>query len=404
MTESEGAVTAAIDHYYGIFKFVHCAAAKSSFLQARKFVSEADDVKAIEKFQECLKLCDNNTDKKTVSLVIEEYNKFLSNNKRKLEAQMNDPFIDWAKIVKRNVCKFEERHDHLPQGIFLMKLQVQDCFKEMVVLGRKTISELWRQNLIPEIFCSQIREDMLLGVLGDWRVSDEKIIAYYHPFDTTDKRVVFSSAVSGLIKDATYVDIVYPFPLLPLQARKELTSPAEGWDVDETFDQNLSHGEAHIREWTIEILHQLRITEKHTLYDPACSTGVFLNSLKECFPKCKTIGQDLSEKMCNVAKTRVDEVYCGNAMSPKIPTGTADCVVVRFLNSEVVTTQEASALLRALLPTVIKGGILIAFGHTPVLLSGDDFRNIAGFKLIRTVGVTKDSKCMFQYYIIRRYD
>jgi len=54
------------------------------------------------------------------------------------------------------------------------------------------------------------------------------------------------------------------------------------------------------------------------LYDPACSTGQFLSTMREALPKAYLIGQDLSAHMVSFAKKRVDEIYCGNAVQPKV--------------------------------------------------------------------------------------
>ncbi|XP_063427022.1 isonocardicin synthase-like [Mytilus trossulus] len=197
------------------------------------------------------------------------------------------------------------------------------------------------------------------------------------------------------------VEIVFPFSLLRESTRKELCSPSEGWVVDDAFDVMLGCGEERIRAYTIKFLKTLS-TQKLVLFDPACSTGVFLSTLKKAFPESYTIGQDLSKQMVGFSKTRVDEVHCGNAMEPKISPASADVVFIRFLNSEVVTSTEAEQLIGALLPTVKKGGYMVIFGHTPVLLSSANFSLMENFVVKHCIGIADDKSGILQYYTLQR--
>ena len=97
-----------------------------------------------------------------------------------------------------------------------------------------------------------------------------------------------------------------------------------------------------------------------------------------------------------------NQVLCGSAIEPKIEPRSADVTFNRFLNSEVVTTEAAEVLLAAILPTVAPGGVMVTFGHTPVLLTSSNFRMVDGFVLERCVGVAVDKSSIFQYYISRK--
>lgn len=44
------------------------------------------------------------------------------------------------------------------------------------------------------------------------------------------------------------------------------------------------------------------------IYDPACSTGDFLYSIKAAIPDAIVIGQDLSQDMCAQASQKIDRV------------------------------------------------------------------------------------------------
>ncbi|XP_062595048.1 isonocardicin synthase-like [Saccostrea cucullata] len=174
---------------------------------------------------------------------------------------------------------------------------------------------------------------MLLGLFVDQRITDNKVIVHFCPFEKSEKLYFMNQQSS----------------------HEELCSPPQGWEIDDAFDLMLSCGEERIRDYTIKFMASAYV-KKTRLYDPACSTGVFLSTLKKVFPDSYTIGQDLNRLMTEIYRQRVDEVHCGNAMERKIEPGTAYYCFVRFQNSEVLKSTEAEDLLSALLPTVKKGG------------------------------------------------
>ena len=69
------------------------------------------------------------------------------------------------------------------------------------------------------------------------------------------------------------------------------------------------------------------------IYDPACSTGEFLEDFKKKFPESYTIGHDLSQEMVNYAKDFVDEACCCNAIDSPLKEKSVDLMFLRFLNS-----------------------------------------------------------------------
>ena len=105
----------------------------------------------------------------------------------------------------------------------------------------------------------------------------------------------------SLITREKSAELIFPFSLLRESSRKELCSPPEGWIVDDAFDVMLGCGEERIREYTIYFMKSVNTTTA-TLYDPACSTGVYLSTLKKAFPNSFTIGQDLSEQMVGFSR------------------------------------------------------------------------------------------------------
>ncbi|XP_067667639.1 isonocardicin synthase-like [Haliotis asinina] len=386
-------MTSEEDRYDGIYKFVQCVAARKIFLEARQTLASGNWDSSISLFGKARKLStDYPEDVNTVDLILKEMERYQ-------ESRIPDEVspvdtINLADVDKRPISRLDEENSTLPQGIFF--LNVSEGGSVMRLVGRKFISENWIANKIPELFCSIIRAEMILGVYADMRVTEGGYTMLYRPFSSSEKLRAFKDIVLNNCAD---VELVFPFPLLKKDTKREFGSPPEGWSIDDAFDVMLSHGEEHIRQFTVTYLSTLKLKSPR-LYDPACSTGVFLSTMKTAFPNCYTIGQD--QQMADLSRQRVDEVHCGNALEPKIKSGSADVVFVRFLNSQVVRSAEAESLLLALLPTVRDGGYMMVFGHTPVLLSSSNFAILESFTLLQNIGATKDKTGIFQYYILRK--
>ena len=134
------------------------------------------------------------------------------------------------------------------------------------------------------------------------------------------------------------------------------------------------------------------------IYDPACSTGEFLSEFKKNHPTCHTIGHDLSQEMIDYAKDYVDEACCCNAINSPLKDKSVDLMFLRFLNSEVVNTKDAYKIFKVLLKKVKKHGLIVCFGHTPLLITKRWF--IANkLKPIICNGYNKKRNAIFQYYV-----
>lgn len=164
---------------------------------------------------------------------------------------------------------------------------------------------------------------------------------------------------------------------------------------------SLSLGEKNIREYTISILKQFGNLNRKKVFDPACSTGEVLHTIKSNFPECYTIGQDLNPQMVNYAKDKLDEVYLGGSINNCIPEESVDFVFFRFLNVEVVSTEMVYKLFNSLIKKCKIGGYIIVFGHTPVLVNSK-YMEYMGFEILQRNGVTKDKKRIFQYYLLKK--
>ncbi len=161
-------------------------------------------------------------------------------------------------------------------------------------------------------------------------------------------------------------------------------------------------GAQHIRSYTRQLFEPIYSGTGDQLiaYDPACSTGRFLSEFAEINrSRIRTIGQDLSEQMVGYAAPHFDEVHYGDAIDPTVGPGEVEVLFARFLNSEVVTTEQARELLAPLVSTVIPDGTVVLFGHTPVLLDINDLVDV-GLRVDQTTA--RQDNHVFQYYVCTR--
>ena len=304
----------------------------------------------------------------------------------------NNDISDIDKISIKNICnrkilKFEDFDYNLPQNIFLLK-----SYKGKIIVGRKIRSILRIENKINAINCSMITAPMMLGFLKKRSFKERKITIEYFPFTNEEKKFIFNE-----IKKNRKIDIYYPYKYRDFYTKKEEVSPDNGWSFNPEKKEYLGYGEIHFRKFTELFLKKLgKIFE--IVYDPACSTGEFLNDYKKCFPISHTIGHDLSKEMIDYAKEYVDETLCCNAINSPLKDNSVDLMFLRFLNSEVVSTRMAYKLFNVLFSKVKKGGLIICFGHTPVLLRKEIFQQYGLTSLICN-GYDVERDAIFQYYV-----
>lgn len=389
--------TIAVTTYDGIFKNMYDEKIRDMFTDIRVNISKGNWEKADYILMQALKESEKSPgDKKTLTILADEIKRYHAQRIGPGTIQKTE--ASWDEIRRRPISRIDVGHFELPQGVFYLNVAMPGSPNPVQILGRKVLSDFWVQNKIPELYCSFISADMILGLFVDQRITENKIVVHFFPFDQAEKRYLMNQVMNNSFG---LPELIFPYPLLRQTTHEELCSPPQGWEVDDAFDVMLGCGEERIREYTIKFMQSVKIRNAR-LYDPACSTGVFLSTLKKAFPDSYTIGQDLSKQMANISRQRVDEVHCGNAMEPKIEPGSADYCFVRFLNSEVVKSTEAETLLTALLPTVKKGGFIIIFGHTPVLLSSANYRAIPDFEVVQCIANAVDNSGIFQYYVLKR--
>lgn len=277
----------------------------------------------------------------------------------------------------------------LPERLFVFALPDGRWYA-----GYKTISDLVVRHDLPGVFCSRIGWFNVLGSLESLRATESSARLAFTPMDERARRSVFADITAR-------TEIVHPFAK-HVEPGREKRSRQGGWLVSEERAAFLGLGEAHLRSYT-RILLGPRLHEFDELvvaYDPACSTGQFLAEFQSLDPdRIRTVGQDLSASMVAYARRRVDAVYEGDALVPAVAPGSVDLLFSRFLNSEVVTTMQARRLLPGLVAALRPGGLLVMFGHSPVLLDRVDLV-AAGLTVDQTVGRLEDH--VFQYYVCRK--
>ena len=295
--------------------------------------------------------------------------------------------INCKEILLRKAVEFEDYDYNLPQNIFVIKY-----YKGKQIVGRKIRSILRIENKINAINCSMITAPMLLGFLKSRTKKGRKIRIEFYPFTNEEKKYIFND-----LKNNRLYDIYYPYKYRDFNTNKEEKSPDTGWTFNPEKKEYLGYGEVHFRKFTTAFFKDKNMDGK-VIYDPACSTGEFLDDFKKSYPSSYTIGHDLSQEMINYAKDFVDESCCCNAINSPLKNKSVDLMFLRFLNSEVVTTKDAYEIFKVLLPKVKKKGIIVCFGHTPVLITKQWFiKN--NLKPIICNGYDNERNAIFQYYV-----
>lgn len=306
--------------------------------------------------------------------------------KAKVELQRGD-FARWLRPGGSHVLS--EPLTGFPERLFLVRLPDggwHACYK--------TISDLVVERGLPGVFCSRVYWYNLVGRVESLRTTDADARIVFTPLDEVARRDAFA-AIGPL------TEIVHPF-VKQREPGREKTSRPDGWQVSEERAEFLGLGEAHLRAYTRRLLGPqfTGLTEDILAYDPACSTGEFLHEFAALDrARIRTIGQDLSRPMVELAARRLERVHNGDAANPAVAEGSVDILFSRFLNSEVVSTAQARRLLPALVATLRPGGMMVLLGHSPLLLDVPDLAD-AGLRVEQTTG--RDGDCVFQYYVCQR--
>lgn len=262
-------------------------------------------------------------------------------------------------------------------------------------VGRKTPATFQTEAGPVALKCALVGPEMVLGERERVQVTERGIAVYYRPLRSEEAETVFRA-----FTDDVRHDLHYPAPHLAAATRQERVAPPEYWTVGRERVDHLNRGEVFLREYTLRLLDRFDLNGAR-IYDPACSTAEFLGAIKRRFPGAWTIGQDLSAEMVELARGRLDEVHHGDCARSPVPDGSADFVFVRHLNVDVVTTARAYELFVSVANRCRDGGLVIVFGHTPVLL-GSPWFEMLGLQVEQRIGTVSGGRLAFQYYVLRK--
>jgi isonocardicin synthase len=291
-------------------------------------------------------------------------------------------FSRWERADGHYLHEELTRH---PERLFLFRLG------DVVHVGYKTISDLVVEHGMPGVFCSRVHWHNVVGVLTSVRTSDADVRIGFRPLDEPARRAAFD-AITPL------TELVHPFAK-QREPGRETTSSAEGWQIDEREADLLNLGEEHIRRYTRDLFRPLFADLRADVlaYDPACSTGRFLADFADLNPaRIRTVGQDLSQQMVDLAAAHLERVHVGDALNPAVAPLSVDILFSRFLNSEVVSTGQARQILPRLAFTLKPGGTMVLLGHSPLLVDTADLLG-AGLRVLQTTARQDDH--VFQYYV-----
>ncbi|HLB42033.1 MAG TPA: methyltransferase domain-containing protein [Gammaproteobacteria bacterium] len=298
--------------------------------------------------------------------------------------------LDLSLINSRKVeCKFE-RHHYYPADYFFFN------YTGGTFCGRKILSELFLTGKQSYKKCNQLTAPMIIGLVSRTQILEKGILIFYKPLENPEKAFLFNQ-----LKQNPLIDLYFPFPVFNKEL-KEYVQTVEAWDPSETMADGLNAGEQHLRNYTMKFLSQFDLKGKK-IYDPACSTGKFLESIKQTYPESITIGQDINPEMIKFAKrhSKVDEFHVGNALYPAVENESVDFVFLRFLNSSVVSSEYALKLFCNIAQSCKINGIMVVFGFTPVLLSAEIFQML-NLEVRQTIAYNEENDSIFQYYVLKK--
>ena len=241
---------------------------------------------------------------------------------------------------------------------------------------------------------SLIQHDMLLGRYHSFYHHENGISAYYWPLADEQKAIVLQRAMKAPLST-----LIFPYAFMD-EGQKELVSPAEYWNVSEADVAYLDAGEEHLRAHTADILGRLCLPPEAIVYDPACSTGCLLASIKEAHPQLRVVGADVSSHMVAISSKRIKEVSCLKPLDLIEGAKTCDVLVLRFLNSEVMKREEAEDYFVKFMEALRPGAYVIMFGYTAVSINVLYLAPRCGIEVERAIG--HDDEHIFEYYVLKK--
>ncbi|WP_285406078.1 class I SAM-dependent methyltransferase [Luteibacter sp. ME-Dv--P-043b] len=247
----------------------------------------------------------------------------------------------------------------------------------------------------PRHACNVIRPHHLLGSDG---------VLYEHAdaieVSATHRRRQEAKAFMALVRRDPLA--VIHFPIAPMRTwGHEFVCPPAFWARMAERAEDLAAGERHMRALCAATL-RTELPDGALVRDPACSTGDFVVAMAHACPRLHFEGSDRAADMIRTARTRHPDgpVTFSLADAALVPPASCDALVLRFLNAEVVTRAQADALFDRLVPSVRRGGLVVLFGHTPVLVDVHQGAARHGLRIQRSVAPT-GTDGIVPYYVLR---
>lgn len=259
-------------------------------------------------------------------------------------------------------------------------------------IGRKQL----QQNAQDRWICSSlIQPEMLLGPLKKVQIGNQGARVQFLAVSAARKREALAQARQDL---SSY--LYFPLPSLDDDGCEQLCS-SQDWICDDALARRLDADETHFREYSVTLLESW-LKPGAVFHDVACSTGTYIAHLAARFPHCTFVGSDRSPSMIDYARARhAEHAIDFQVMDAEHSDIACDVLILRFLNAEVTTRLHAEWLFRRLAANVRPDGLLILFGHTPVLVDVHYLAQELGFTLIRCLGTRSGHSELFEFYVLQ---
>jgi isonocardicin synthase len=259
-------------------------------------------------------------------------------------------------------------------------------------LGRKLVERTekgrWTCN-------STLRENTMLGPFEDFEVREDGVDFYFRRVAPATRADFFRQCVRS-----NHCRITFPFAGMVNDL-----APANAWVPDDAMAARMAGEERHFQNHVAAML-STHAPARARIYDPACSTGDFLATLQRRLPGCSFRGTDLSAPMIAFARhrhrSRPISFAVADAGVVTSCEAACDVLIVRFLNVEVVARSDAEGLFRHLSGCVAAGGLIVVFGHTPVLLPLSRLAIELDMEIISSSGATDEGSAIFACTILKR--